>query len=84
MNEQGNHPSSGLSFCLSHRVRRLEGLNRLSLPLEDKGSCRKSFENNRSAMKNSCKTMAAFFPVKGDFTRKPQRRLPGLLGGLEN
>lgn len=52
MNEQGNNPSSGLSFpVLSHRVGRLEVLSRLSIPLKDKGSCKKPLDNNRHAVK---------------------------------
>lgn len=82
MNEQGNNPSSGLGFCLSHRVRRLEVLSRLSIPLEDKGSCKKSLDNNKEALKNSCKTTAVFLPGNGSFTVKPKRRLQDGCSGL--
>lgn len=61
----GSHTGSEgwnyLADCPSHPV--------------NKGSCVKSFGNNRNGMKNNCKRSAVFSLEMGYFTVKPKRRL---------
>lgn len=70
----GSHTGSEgwnyLADCPSHSV--------------NKGSCVKSFGNNRNGMKNNCKRSAVFSLEMGYFTVKPKRRLQWVQWSLGN